>query len=431
MLWYTFLVFLLISLVIVGAFWLSGTWSDVQAQLELRADVNEIASDLEEFESFEDGVYYSLYNNEGQMIQGEVPTGFHNLNASLMFRDGYISDVLDGEKSFQYLDKHLSMDGMWLRAVRQKEAISRELQLFLWSLILISPLFLGVMTFGGYNILKRSIGPVSLMTQLASEITEHHDYSRRLEVPKVDDEISQLARTLNQMLSSIESSFWREKQFTDNVSHELRTPIAVIMAESEFGRRYSSDLAESQESHDIIHRQASQMKAMVEQMLELTRTEQANAATFTRLSLSDLVTQFLKDNQRLLDDKQIILDIKITPDIVIFGDELLLRRLFDNLFSNAVKFTSDRISVSLTNDNHKIVLSVADNGYGLAEEDKTRVWEKFYQVDLARTNSENSGIGLGLSLVATIAKRHGASYNLISNLGEGTTIEIIFPEVKD
>ena len=103
----------------------------------------------------------------------------------------------------------------------------------------------------------------------------------------------------------------------------------------------------------------------------------------------------------------------------------------DNLLSNALKFAQSQVSLSLkANQEEGVILSVADDGPGIAEGGQARIWQRFYQVDRARTKSASSGAGLGLSLVKAIADQHGAQLSLKSQLGAGARFEVTFPPVK-
>ena len=103
----------------------------------------------------------------------------------------------------------------------------------------------------------------------------------------------------------------------------------------------------------------------------------------------------------------------------------------DNLLSNALKFAQSQVSLSLkANQEEGVILSVADDGPGIAEPEQAHIWQRFYQVDRARTKSASSGTGLGLALVKAIADQHGAQLSLKSQLGAGARFEVKFPSVK-
>lgn len=422
-LWYSLLLFALLTVVIGGAYVVSGQWSERQAQLEMREKLQDLSHDLEDFEPFDDGIYFGYYDDKNQLIDGHFPQDF---DSSLPYSDNALRDVKRGQSTYQYMDIKVVDEGGWLRAVRFKQVISKELRFFLLALVIFLPLFLGLMVVGGYRILKRSFLPVESMSRTALDISQHHDYSRRIAVPSSRDELSRLAQTFNQMLSSIEASFIREKDFTNNASHELRTPIAVIMAESEYGKSYASNLAEAKESHEIIYQQASTMKALIEQLLTLARGGRFERQSLQALSLSELVSNWYASKQRLLADKGIKGRLDLDQDLWVKGDSLLLERLLDNLMSNALKFTKDEIALSLKSAGDTIILSVSDNGIGMEEAELGKVWERFYQVDRVRTRSEERGVGLGLALVADIAKCHGAEYRIASQLDCGTMVSITF-----
>ena len=154
-------------------------------------------------------------------------------------------------------------------------------------------------------------------------------------------------QAFNLMLDSLETSFQREKQFNHDVSHELRTPVAVVLSESEYGLHYAESLDESKESFEIINRQTKRMKEIISYILDLSKLENQPALVKKSLSLSDLLADKLTDFQKLSQERGLVLEASIDEDCWIVADELLLHRLLDNLISNALKFTRDRIELSL------------------------------------------------------------------------------------
>lgn len=265
------------------------------------------------------------------------------------------------------------------------------------------------------------------ISETAQSITQSQDFSQRIPVADRLDELTQLAATINKMLETIDTSFEREKQFNHDVSHELRTPLTVILSESEYGQTYADNLADAKESNAIIHRQAQQMKAMVEQILELSRLESHEELSLVSLNLSNLTKQKLQDYQQLLADKAIQLNSDIDENLHISGNELLINRLLDNLLSNAMKFTKSQIEVTLKAQGKKCQLVVADNGLGISKTEQEKIWQKFYQVDAARSKSEQQGVGLGLSLVQEIIRQHHGRIEVVSSENQGARFIVTIP----
>ena len=229
------------------------------------------------------------------------------------------------------------------------------------------------------------------------------------------------------MISSVQYSFDKEKQFNQNVSHELRTPLSVILSESEFGSKYADSLEESKESLAIVNRQAKLMKNMTEQILELSKTQQLNWTDLDRLSLSNLVSECCQAQERKWAESAIDVKVAIEPNLWIKGEKLLVIRMLDNLLSNAMKFTRTSISITLEREDGKAILKVTDDGMGISEDQVNKIWNRFYQVEGSRNKSLNSGVGLGLSFVKDIAELHRAELDLQSKEDLGSSFMIRFP----
>ncbi|MBJ8350389.1 sensor histidine kinase [Streptococcus zalophi] len=423
-LWYSFFIFVILIIVFVASFFVSRNISETAGQQELQSSalemVGELDDDFDDFESFDDGIYYVIYNGNGQVIQGSYPQSF-DINSPLNI--GQITDVKINNRTFQYYDLAILNSSQWLRAIRVKNQMDEELKTLLLTVIIVLPLMMMIVILGGYLILKKSFKPIEEINQTAQEITTQKDYSKRIAISDKKDELTTLAQVINTMLDSIENSFKREKQFNNDVSHELRTPVTVILSESEYGKKYAENLSDAKESFDVIHRQSQLMKQLVEQILELTRAENKTQLTMETIDFSQFVRQFVEDSKRLFSDQSIFLDTQIEEGISLVGDPILLKRLIDNLVSNALKFTKDTIKISLTQTESDVILSIKDNGKGIAKDELEKIWHRFYRIDSSR---HTKGVGLGLSLVKEIATLHKAQVSVDSEKNQGSDFRVIF-----
>ena len=209
---------------------------------------------------------------------------------------------------------------------------------------------------------------------------------------------------MNGMLETVETSFQREKQFSHDVSHDLRTPVTVILSESEYGLHYADSLAEAQESHATIQRQALRMKALINQILELSKLEGQDSLALEPLNLSDFLAKRQEDDQTLAQAAGKELAYDLAPNLQIEADEVLLGRLVDNLLSNALKFAQSQVTLSLTaNQEDGVILSIADDGPGIAEAEQAHIWQRSIRWIAPVLSPASSGAGLGLALVKAIA----------------------------
>ena len=231
-LWYSFFIILLILLMLGLSFFISERFIESDSKRELMQKATEISEDINDYESFEDGVYHLIYDEKGKVINGNPPKEF---NKNLPFNNSVVNEFNINGKTYFYYDIELDDDDNWLRVVMLKNSSVKELNSFFLVILLISPLLLIIIIWGGYRILKKAFEPVDKISKTALSIQKSNDFSKRIELNDKNDELHRLAYTFNSMLDSIEKSFNRERQFNNDVSHELRTPVSVILSESKYG----------------------------------------------------------------------------------------------------------------------------------------------------------------------------------------------------
>ena len=241
------------------------------------------------------------------------------------------------------------------------------------------------------------------------------------------DELYVLGDSFNKMFCRLEQSFEKEKQFTSDISHELRTPVATILAQSELTLQKERDTEEYKNAIGVIHRQSIRMKNIVEQMLQFSRLESLESLPNPQEVNLSLLLQSIADEQQIQSVPSIAIHSDVEPDIFVQGNESLLTRLINNLISNAYRYgvENGNIYVSLKQNNNEVILAVKDDGIGIADDVKEKIFNRFYQADTARTIKDAEyGIGLGLPMVAAIAKLHNGTVELESKLGEGSTFTV-------
>ena len=430
--WYSLFLILLLSLIIASATIVTRQMITHREHTLLDDGLRRIAASLIDSTSqqttettlvpIENGIYFSLYTIEGTLIKGVTPTTF---DASLgMVRDQY--QTYQGEKKmYLYKDIFIKERNQWLRGVIAISPISENLLLLPYALFIISPIFLTIVLVGGYFITKRALKPLKEITNTASSIAKEGNFSKRLSVPPTKDELSQMGLAFNQMLETLEASYLREKQFSSDVSHELRTPLAIIYSESQYGYMYSND-KEDKDSFEVILKQAQQMTALVDQILEMTRLNKQTQLVTKNTNLSLLLEESMRNYETLATEKMIAFSYQLPKDIYAFVNPQLLQRVFDNLFSNALKFTKDKIHIQLDSTREYITISFSNNGPMIAPNDRVLIWERFYQIDSARNKSHHASSGLGLSFVKMIIDLHLGEIFLVST-PEETTFRIQIP----
>ena len=422
--WFTTFILILFVIIMSSAILIEDKIVNNLSAKELVKAVERIYEDPDEFENFDDGIYYIKYDSNNDIIAGKIPKDF---DMTLAFSIEDINTYQIENKKFLYYDTKLKNTRDWIRGIYPLSKFQNEISK-IWDIgIYLSPwLFIFVVIFG-YRIIKNAFKPVKKISETALLIKKSKNFSRRIELDNSEDEIHKMASTFNEMLDTVEETFIHEKQFSSDVSHELRTPITVILAQSDYALDYVETLDEAKESFEVINRQAKKMTSLINQIMELSKLERQNEVEKERINFSNIILQLLEDYKPLLENSNIELIINIEKDLRIYGNKLMVERLFINLFINAIKFTKTTINVSLNRINKEIILQIKDDGVGIAKEEQKYIWDRFFQINNSRNKDKNRGSGLGLSMVNKIAQLHSATIEVESEIGKGACFIVRFP----
>ena len=422
--WFTTFILILFVIIMSSAILIEDKIVNNLSAKELVKAVERIYEDPDEFENFDDGIYYIKYDSNNDIIAGKIPKDF---DMTLAFSIEDINTYQIENKKFLYYDTKLKNTRDWIRGIYPLSKFQNEISK-IWDIgIYLSPwLFIFVVIFG-YRIIKNAFKPVKKISETALLIKKSKNFSRRIELDNSEDEIHKMASTFNEMLDTVEETFIHEKQFSSDVSHELRTPITVILAQSDYALDYVETLDEAKESFEVINRQAKKMTSLINQIMELSKLERQNEVEKERINFSNIILQLLEDYKPLLENSNIELIINIEKDLRIYGNKLMVERLFINLFINAIKFTKTTINVSLNRINKEIILQIKDDGVGIAKEEQKYIWDRFFQINNSRNKDKNRGSGLGLSMVNKIAQLHSAIIEVESEIGNGACFIVRFP----
>ena len=422
--WFTTFILILFVIIMSSAILIEDKIVNNLSAKELVKAVERIYEDPDEFENFDDGIYYIKYDSNNDIIAGKIPKDF---DMTLAFSIEDINTYQIENKKFLYYDIKLKNTRDWIRGIYPLSKFQNEISK-MWDIgIYLSPwLFIFVVIFG-YRIIKNAFKPVKKISETALLIKKSKNFSRRIELDNSEDEIHKMASTFNEMLDTVEETFIHEKQFSSDVSHELRTPITVILAQSDYALDYVETLDEAKESFEVINRQAKKMTSLINQIMELSKLERQNEVEKERINFSNIILQLLEDYKTLLENSNIELIINIEKDLRIYGNKLMVERLFINLFINAIKFTKTTINVSLNRINKEIILQIKDDGVGIAKGEQKYIWDRFFQINNSRNKDKNRGSGLGLSMVNKIAQLHSATIEVESEIGNGACFIVRFP----
>jgi heavy metal sensor kinase len=251
-------------------------------------------------------------------------------------------------------------------------------------------------------------------------IANLHD---RLSVRGAADELDQVANAFNAALDRVEQSVGEMRQFSAALAHELRTPIAILRGEAEL--ELAHPLSADQRHERLVSQvdEYDRLTRLINQILTLARAEAGEIKlSIAPVALSDLASKVAEEIDAVAGARNITLTCDVQPGVTVNADAGWLERLLLILLDNAIKYTPDggRVSVRVSQEGDRAVLAVSDNGVGIPPEAVPRLFDRFYRAESARSR-HTSGAGLGLALAKWIADRHGATIEVSSKTGEGST----------
>lgn len=280
-----------------------------------------------------------------------------------------------------------------------------------WLLALAIPALVGLVAVGAWILTGRALAPV---TRIRAEVEtiEAARLDKRLKVPDTDDEIAQLASTMNHMLDRLDASARAQRRFVADASHELRSPLAVIHQHAEVARLHpdSMDVADLA---DVVLTEGARLQGLVDALLLLARLEEGATPVRKIVDLDDLALDEVHRSR----PEDIDLDGAAIGPARVNGDPRLFGQVLRNLVDNAVRHARSRVTVSLTTLNGLVELSVDDDGHGIAPNQRADVFDRFVRLDEARAR-DGGGAGLGLSIVKEIVELHGGVV-VVSDSPEG------------
>lgn len=437
--WFTFMIVLLSAMVLVFVFVINGNSIDEDPSARLVKIVNRNAYRLEyergrfeweDIKFYSRGVYTLVYKEDGELLRGAYPEG---LEVSLDFKETEIRTILYNGESYYVYDVLQDMDftKLWFRGVistKDGSGLMHVIIVLMWSLL---PAILVLSIVGGWFIAVGTFHPIETIIAAAGSISDGQDLSARINLRHGPTEMKHLGHAFDKMFARLEKSFNAEKQFASDVSHELRTPVAVILAQVERSKKKDKTKEEFLQSMEVIENQGHHMTELIEELLSLTRLQQGvDRYPLKEENLSELV-EAVCEEYVIKNDRGIKKATNIDENIMAKLNPLLISRIVQNLLTNAYKYGNEngRILVTLRREKKYAVLKVKDDGIGISEEDKDKIWQRFWQADPSR--NEEGGSGLGLAMVKEMTEFHGGKVDIESKVGEGSTFIVKIPLTKE
>ena len=299
---------------------------------------------------------------------------------------------------------------------------------------LANPLALLLASLGGYFLARKSLAPVVAMANQCERIGAENLDERLTEVDH-RNELGRLVFAFNSLLSRLQASFEIQRRFMADASHELRTPVAIIRGEAEVSLSHELRTAEEyRESLAIVQDEGKRLARIVEDLFTLARADTGQyPVERSNMYLDETVGQCVRSVDSLVAQHGLRLTYETSaPELFFRGDEGLVQRMTLNILDNAIKYTprGGSIEVRLGRYGSLCQLAISDTGIGIPPELQSRVFERFFRADLARSrNAERngSGAGLGLSIARWIAELHGGNLVLDNSGNAGSTFVISLP----
>lgn len=364
------------------------------------------------------------------------PNALHACTSVVSPPDHLIRSVWLGRREFRCYSAPFRADGKDYRLVivqslHAQRAVLEEVGLaFEWLI----PLALVLAATGGYFLARKSLAPVLAMS-IQTDLITASNLHQRLPVQNSADELGRLATTFNRLLDRLDQSFEQQRRFIADASHELRTPVAILRGEAEVAiSQPSRSPAEYRESLVVLHQEAKRLAKIVEDLFTLTRADSGQYPLSVQdFYLDELLSECARSVRALADGKQISLVVNAEAELQIRADEALLRRMLLNLLDNAIKYTPAGGSVRLScrTANSGVEIAVVDSGPGIPAALHSRIFERFFRIDQARSRGAGEGgAGLGLSIARWIAETHDGSLELSRSDASGSTFTTFLPRIS-
>lgn len=307
---------------------------------------------------------------------------------------------------------------------RALEPVDETVGRVLLALWLGVPMLVALVVLTTWTVVGRALRPVGAISAEVRAITEA-ELDRRVPEPTTEDEIGALARTMNQMLARLQAARDRQRQFVSDASHELRSPITTIRHELEHAIAHPDAVVVPELADDLLQEDL-RMQRLVDDLLLLARADETGPLTVREpVDVDDLA---LDAAARLRASGPLTVDTSGVHAVRVNGDPAALARMMTNLAENAARHSAGLVRISLDGEGGEAVLRVEDDGPGVPEPDRARIFERFTRLDDARARA-TGGSGLGLAIVAEVVDAHGGRVRCHAAPGGGARFEVRLPAI--
>lgn len=345
-------------------------------------------------------------------------------------KEGQFLEFKNNDRDFLYYKKTIRYNGevlACLEIVRDISLLDRIQEMTGIVIFLSMGFGATISLLGGLFLTKQLLKPIGELTTVANKITIGNLHER-LDVRDVDDELTDLAKTFNRMLSRLEAAVKSQNQFVSDASHELRTPLAVIRGYINLLDRWGSkDERILTEAIKAIKDETASMSQLTEKLLQIAKGVEKQPLEMQQLDWASLINEAVKESRLI--DKSHDIEIVSNPELVVTGDKGLAKQMIRIFLDNSIKYTPEKGSIRLqTRDlGTEIEFIIEDTGIGIPEDELDKVFDRFYRVDKARSR-DKGGHGLGLYIAKQIVELHYGKIKIESQLNKGTTVRVNLPK---
>jgi signal transduction histidine kinase len=422
--------FLVALVLIVGALLLTRAVEDRLVSDRERAAAAAVGATVEQVENgvpfgtithqtFGEQAGVGIFDDSGAPVGGEFTLPIDNItvlppgNGTLTTQVIYINGAAGQDVAYDAAPVAVAGGNFFVVGMASLAEVRHSVRT-LWSgLRLGIPLVVLAVALVAWFLAGRALRPVEAMRQEVENISAT-TLQRRVREPRSHDEVARLARTMNSMLTRLQASRDHERQFLSDASHELRSPLASMRAQLETGSWPSTA--------DGVKAEAARLGHIVDDLMDLAKAEEA-ALPSAETDLDEVV---LEEVAAIGPGLGLTIDTTNVGAARLIGDRQSLARMVRNLVENAGRHASNRIDIKLTNAGGAITLTVDDDGEGIADDDRERVFERFTRTDSSRSR-ETGGVGLGLAVVRATARRHGGDVRYDTAPAGGASFVVTLP----
>jgi heavy metal sensor kinase len=379
--------------------------------------------------------YLEVLSADGRILLRNDRMGDLTLGGSIFAREGIggyserNDRLADGTRVILVSRRH-RIEGrpIVIRLAYSLESIWLQIRQLLLAFATTLPLALIGAGFAGQLMASRALAPLADMARRAEAVTPEH-LDQRLPVDNPDDELGQLAVVFNRTLDRLESGFEQMRRFAADASHELRTPLTAIRSVGEVRLQRECTREEYRETIGSMLEEVNRLTRLVENLLLLSRQDAGQIQLQHQpVRLLDVARECAGMLDVLAEEKSQQLVIEGDEAAIVNGDRLVLRQAIMNVLHNAIKFSppDTAVRVAASQGHEGVRLQVSDNGPGIPDEHREKIFDRFYRVDPARSN-RNGGNGLGLSIARWAVEANEGRLTLHSRADSGCVFQFDFP----